>query len=189
MSGVGQEKGEQMPGRAIERVVVIGDGAWGTTLALLLCRNGIKTTLWSAFHEQAEELHTQRENSRFLPGVPLPEELEITADPFEAAKEADLAFSVVPTQFLRSVAETFEDALAGDVPLVTATKGIEIETFHTPSEILREILGERPLAVLSGPSHAEEVAAGMPASVVVASEDNDLAHRVQGALSREAFCV
>ena len=178
-----------MPGRAIERVVVIGDGAWGTTLALLLCRNGIKTTLWSAFHEQAEELHTQRENSRYLPGVPLPEELEITADPFEAAKEADLAFSVVPTQFLRGVAETFEDALAGDVPLVTATKGIEIETFLTPSQILREVLGERPLAVLSGPSGAQEVAAGMPASVVIASEDDDLAHRVQGALSSETFWV
>lgn len=172
-----------------KRVCVIGDGGWGTTLALLLHRRGVKTTLWSAFPEQVDELRRLGENRRYLPGIPLPEGLGVTADPFEAARGVDLAISVVPTQFLRGVAERFEDALAGDVPLATATKGIEIETFRTPSEILQEVLGERRMAVISGPSHAEEVAAGLPASVVVASKDADFASEVQSVISSDTFRV
>jgi len=87
------------------------------------------------------------------------------------------------------VAEQFEDALGGDVPLVTATKGIEIETFRTPGEILREVLGERPLVALAGPSHAEEVALGLPASVAAASADDALARSVQAALASDRFRV
>ena len=175
--------------RRFESVVVIGDGGWGTTLSILLVRNGVKAALWSAFPEHVDELHRDRENRRYLPGIRLPEELEITADPFAAADGAELALSVVPTQFLRGVANIFEDALPGDVPMVSATKGIEIETFKTPTEILAEVLGERPLAVLSGPSHAEEVAIGLPASVVVASEDEGLARRTQATLSSESFRI
>ncbi|MEW6073103.1 MAG: NAD(P)H-dependent glycerol-3-phosphate dehydrogenase [Planctomycetota bacterium] len=174
---------------SLRRAVVLGDGGWGTALAVLLTKNGIATTLWSAFPAQAEEIRAARENRRFLPGVPLPEELAITADAFAAAAGADVAFSVVPTQYLRRVAEQFEDALAGDVPIVTATKGIEIETFRTPGEILGEVLGERPLVALTGPSHAEEVARGLPASVVAASTDETLAQAVQGALTSDSFRV
>jgi glycerol-3-phosphate dehydrogenase (NAD(P)+) len=173
----------------IERAVVIGDGGWGTTLALLLVRAGVHTTLWSAFPEQSAELAKRRENQRFLPGVPLPKELAFSADPFVAARAADLALSVVPTQYLREVAARFEDALPGSVPIISATKGIEIETFRTPLAILREVLGERPMGVLSGPSHAEEVARGLPASVVCASRDLGLAQRVQEVLSGDAFRV
>jgi glycerol-3-phosphate dehydrogenase (NAD(P)+) len=121
--------------------------------------------------------------------VKLPDNLEFTADPFEAAAHAELAVSVVPTQFLRKVAETFEDALSGHVPVVSATKGIEIETFKTPSEILIEVLGRRPIAVISGPSHAEEVAIGLPASVVAASTDENLARRVQATFSSDTFRI
>ena len=182
-------KSQPKPEYAIRKAVVLGDGGWGTTIALLLCRNGIETTLWSAFPEQAEEMRARRENERYLPGIRLPDELAITADPFAAAQGADVAFSVVPTQFLRAVAEQFEDALGGEVPLVTATKGIEIETFHTPGEILREVLGDRPLVALTGPSHAEEVARGLPASVVAASTDDVMARATQIALSSDAFRV
>ncbi len=175
--------------KSYERALVIGDGGWGTAIALLLVENGVKTTLWSAFPEQTADLKRDRENKRFLPGVELPKELALTADPFAAADGADVAISVVPTQFVHAVAERFEDALMGDVPVVSATKGIEIETFRTPSEILADVLGERPLAVLSGPSHAEEVARGLPASVAVASPDEHLARGVQQALSGERFRV
>ena len=180
---------KQRPEKKIERAVVIGDGGWGTALALMLMRTGVRTTLWSAFAEQAREIQAARENKRFLPGVPLPRDLVVTADPFDAARDADLAISAVPTQFLREVAARFEDALKGDVPIVSATKGIEIETFRTPMPILREVLGDRPLAVLSGPSHAEEVARGLPASVVCASRDLKLALRVQEILSGDSFRV
>jgi glycerol-3-phosphate dehydrogenase (NAD(P)+) len=173
----------------VKRVLVLGDGSWGTTLALLLCRNGIETTLWSAFAEQTEELREARENKRFLPGIELPEPMKFSADPYSAAEGVDLVVSVVPTQFLRSVMARFEDALPGDLPIVTATKGLEIETFSTPSQIIADVLGERPIAVLTGPSHAEEVARGLPASVVVACEDEELAECTQRAFSSEFFRV
>ena len=175
--------------RGCKRALVIGDGGWGTTIALLLARNGIATTMWSAFPEHVGDLEERRENHRYLPGVELPDNLSFTADPFQAGHGAEIVFSVVPTQFLRSVVEKFEDAIAGDLPIVTATKGIEIETFRTPSEILGELLGKRRLAVLSGPSHAEEVARGLPASVVAASTDKKFATHVQSLLSGDRFRV
>ena len=178
-----------MPERGFGSAVVLGDGGWGTTLALCLVENGLRVTLWSPFVLQAEELRARRENTRYLPGIALPPELRITADPIAACEEAELAVSVVPTQYLRKVARQFEDALKGDVPLVSATKGLEIETFRRPSEILAEELGERPLCVLSGPSHAEEVARRQPASLVAASTDARLAERVQSSLGGERLRV
>jgi len=175
--------------QVVKRALVIGDGGWGTTLALALHRNGIPVRLWSAFPEQAKEMREQRENRRFLPGVPLPADLEITADPFAAAKGADFVVSVVPTQYLRGIARVFEEALPGNVPIVSATKGIEIETFRTPAQILREVLGNRSTCVLTGPSHAEEVAVGKPCSIVAASEDAALAARTQRAFSSKSFRI
>ena len=178
-----------MSERALKHVLVIGDGSWGTTLALFLSRNGIPCTLWSAFPEQAAEMQQKRENARFLPGYHLPSGITITADPHRAADGADLVISVVPTQYLRSVAQRFEDAIGGNVPIVSATKGLEIETFKTPSQILLEVLGDRPVCVLTGPSHAEEVVALKPAAVLAASTDRALAQRVQVALSSASFRV
>jgi glycerol-3-phosphate dehydrogenase (NAD(P)+) len=125
----------------------------------------------------------------FLPGVALPPELELSADPFSAAEGVDLVVSVVPTQFVRGVAQRFEDALDGNLPLVTATKGFEIETLRRPSQILSEVLGERTICALTGPSHAEEVARGLPASVVAASEDEGVAALVQASFGGETFRV
>lgn len=173
----------------IKHALVIGDGGWGTALALGLVKNGIPVTLWSAFPDQARDLAATRENKRFLPGVTLPREIAITADPERAAHGVDFVVSVVPTQYLRGVANLFEDALPGDVPVVSATKGIEIETFRTPSQILEEVLGARPLCVLTGPSHAEEVARGKPCSVVAASLDQAFASRVQAAFRSNTFRV
>ncbi|MBK7642932.1 MAG: NAD(P)-dependent glycerol-3-phosphate dehydrogenase [Planctomycetes bacterium] len=173
----------------LKHALVIGDGSWGTTLALFLAGNGIPCTLWSAFPEHAAEMQQKRENTRFLPGYRLPSGITITADPHRAADGADLVISVVPTQYLRSVSQRFEDALSGMVPIVSATKGLEIETFKTPSQILLEVLGERPICVLTGPSHAEEVVALKPAAVLAASADRALAQRVQAALSAPSFRV
>jgi len=178
-----------MAERALKHALVIGDGSWGTTLALFLARNGIPCTLWSAFPEHAAEMQQKRENARFLAGHHLPSGITITADPHRAAAGADLVFSVVPTQYLRAVAQRFEDAISGSVPIVSATKGLEIETFKTPSQIWLEVLGERPICVLTGPSHAEEVVALKPAAVLAASTNLALAQRVQVALSSASFRV
>ena len=173
----------------IERALVLGDGSWGTTLALLLARQGIATTLWSPFLAQARELEATRENKRFLPGVQLPKEMSFSADPGTAAGGAELVVSAIPTQYLRACLEKFEDALPGTVPVATATKGLEIETLRSPTKIIARVLGERPMCVLTGPSHAEEVARGLPASVVAASTDKDLAQLVQAAFTSETFRV
>lgn len=173
----------------VRRALVIGDGSWGTTLAILLARNGIETTLWSAFQDQALAMQSSRSNEAFLPGIGFPENLHVSADPFPAAEGAELVVSVVPTQYLRPVAMRFEDALPGRMPLVTASKGLEMETFRSPSQILREVLGERTVCVLTGPSHAEEVATGKPASVVAACKDLKFAELVQDAFSSDAFRV
>ena len=173
----------------VSRALVIGDGSWGTTLALRLARNGIDTTLWSAFPEQSAQLSRDRSNEAFLPGVPFPENLRVSADPFAAADGADLVVSVVPTQYVGQVALRFEDALKGSTPIVTASKGLEIDTFRTPSQILERVLGKRSLCVLTGPSHAEEVAHDLPASLVAGSSDEDFARRVQQAFNCDAFRV
>lgn len=178
-----------MADHGIKRALVLGDGGWGTTLAVLLSKQGIPTVLWSAFPEQASELREKRENVRFLPGVALPDNLECSADPFAAAEGVDFVVSAVPTQFIRGVAEQFEDALKGTQPIVSASKGLEIETFKRPSQILRQVLGDRPLCVLTGPSHAEEVARGLPATVVAASENKKLGRKTQEAFTSDAFRV
>ena len=173
----------------VKRALVIGDGSWGTTLALVLARNGIPSSLWCVSPEHAAEIRRDKENKRFLPGIPLPKEILVTADPSRAAAGAELVVSVVPTQYLRGVALRFEDALPGNMPIVSATKGIEIETFKTPSQILVEVLGQRSICVLTGPSHAEEVVLQKPAAVLAASSDKLVAQRVQLAFSSTSFRV
>ena len=174
---------------AARTVTVLGDGSFGTALSLQLAKNDCEVRLWSAFAEQSAAIARDRENKRYLPGIHLPGNVHPVPDPIEATADAELVVSVVPTQHLRSVAERFEPALSEHVPLVSASKGLEIETFHRPSEILLEVLGARPIAVLTGPSHAEEVARGLPASVVAASEDAQLAALVQATFNGETFRV
>ncbi|MFT4649177.1 MAG: glycerol-3-phosphate dehydrogenase (NAD(P)+) [Glaciecola sp.] len=175
--------------KANTRVAVLGDGSWGTTLAMVLARNGVSTILWSAFPESCELLRKDRRNEAYLPGVDFPASLELTADPFEAVKGADFLVSVIPTQYLRETARRFEEAIPGDLPMVSASKGIEVETLKSPTGILKEVLGDRPMCVLTGPSHAEEVARGLPATLVAGCEDLEFAQQVQAAFNSDTFRV
>lgn len=174
-------------------IAVLGDGAWGTAVALLLAsRPGQAVRLWSARAENAELLRKNRENTRFLPGVPIPPEITLTADAGEAVDGADMWVSAIPTVYLRAtLGRVREEAGPIRVPVVSLTKGIERGTFARPSEIIREALGvpSEAVVVLSGPSHAEEVARGLPTTVVAASEDEELALEVQRRFSTERFRV
>jgi glycerol-3-phosphate dehydrogenase (NAD(P)+) len=113
----------------------------------------------------------------------------LSADPHSAAADAQIAICAVPTQFVAQVAARFEDAIPGTATVVSASKGLEIETFLTPSEILQRVLGERPVCVLTGPSHAEEVARGLPASLVAGCSDGGCARTVQEAFNCDTFRV
>lgn len=173
----------------MDRALVIGGGGWGTALALVLNERGVQARI--AVHDAAyaKEMAAERRNSRYLPGVELPERVEVTGEVGAAAGE-QVVFSVVPSQFLRATLERWKTSLlARQRVYVTATKGIEQETQKRPTQILREVLGDVPVVVLSGPSHAEEVARRMPTTVVAASADRGVGLRIQDLLNTERFRV
>ena len=171
------------------RVAVIGNGGWGTALALVAARNGADTRLWGYEAEYVAETARTRENSRYLAGVELPEALLLTSDAKEALQNVDLVLSVVPTQFIRATFTSIGSAVPAGVPIVSCSKGVERDTVRRPSEILREVLGPRPIAVLSGPNHAEELARGAPATTVVACEEASVRESVQHFLSDPGFRI
>lgn len=169
---------------------VLGSGGWGTAIAILLSQKpGHRVRLWSAHPESARQLREHRENIRLLPGIPIPETIVITDDPAEAVAGADGWISAVPTAFLRETLARFAPHYPGDIPVVSLSKGIETGTFRRPTEVVHEVLGARRLVVLSGPSHAEEVARGLPTSVVVAAADWRLAAWAQEHFGTERFRV
>jgi glycerol-3-phosphate dehydrogenase (NAD(P)+) len=160
------------------RVGIVGSGAWGTAMALHLHRAGASVLLWSAHAERAEQLRQSRENGPLLPGVPIPPAIHISSE------SADLAeclwwFVAVPTVHLRATVARLVDQFPPQAAVVSLTKGIEQTTFERPSQILGRLLRTERVAVLSGPSHAEEVARGYPCSLVVAADDQRLAETIQ----------
>lgn len=169
------------------RVAVIGGGAWGTALAILAAESGARTTLWFRRPEAAGEVSRARENVRYLPGVRIPEAVEIAhgAD----IPEADVWIGAIPTQHIRSVAGEFRLQVPRGAVLVSTAKGIEQATGLRPSQVWREAAGAQRVVVLSGPSHAEEVGRGLPASVVAASEDQGAAEQIQTMLTSGRFRV
>ncbi len=162
------------------RVTVLGDGGWGTALALLNLRRNNQVTLWSAFPEYAAELQSKRENKKFLPGISLPADLHISSDLKTSLEFADVVVLAIPTQFLRRVLIKVKDFGCDNKIFVSVAKGIEKETCLRPSEIIRSILGNKAsVVVLSGPSHAEEVARNVPTLVVAASDQVEQARKIQ----------
>ena len=173
------------------RVTVLGDGGWGTALAIVNARRNNDVLLWSAFPDHAKVIERDRENKKFLPEVKLPEGLRISADLQEAVTFGDFLVLAIPTQFLRNILfKIKEHNPAKEKILVSVAKGIEKKTSLRPSEIIHSILGEQhPLVVLSGPSHAEETSRQNPTLVVVASKSPGAAEAVQNAFADTYFRV
>jgi glycerol-3-phosphate dehydrogenase (NAD(P)+) len=172
----------------LEPIAVAGNGGWGTAVALVLANKGLDVRLWGIEEDYVRRTARTRKNPRYLPGVSLPEAILVTPDYGEASEGAALVVSAVPTQHLRVTWERLaeEDASSG-APILSLSKGIEVKTLLRPTQILREVVGRRKLAVLAGPSHAEEVARGLPAAVVVAAADEELARAVQATISTDRF--
>jgi glycerol-3-phosphate dehydrogenase (NAD(P)+) len=172
------------------RFAILGDGAWGTAIALVLAQNpNHRVALWSARADNGRILRERRENIRLLPGVPIPDAILLTMDVAEAVAAADLWIVAIPTVYLRSTLAPVAATLTAPKPVLSLAKGIENHTFLRPTEIIREVLGPRQTAVLSGPSHAEEVSRGLPTTVVVAGDDGTLIRWVQECFGTDRFRV
>ena len=170
------------------RAVVLGGGGWGTALSVVLCDNGYETTLWARNPDKAAAMERSRENPR-LPGVCLPEALRFTGD-LSCLQEADLAVVAVPSFAVRETIRRAAPYLGPDTVLVSVSKGIERDTNRRMSEILwEETEGRWKIAVLSGPSHAEEVGLRLPTGCVSASPDRTAARFVQDAFMNGYFRV
>ncbi|MBL8822243.1 MAG: NAD(P)-dependent glycerol-3-phosphate dehydrogenase [Planctomycetia bacterium] len=167
--------------RKIGKLAVIGDGAMGTACAIMAHARGIQEiTLWSARAESGVELCKHRENKVLLPGIIIPDQITLTLDVENAIQDADLILVAVPTVYLRTTISRFvQQVSANTIPVLSVVKGLETGTLLRPSEIIETVWGKRPIAVLSGPCHAEEITRGKPTGLVVASIDGQLAKLVQ----------
>src|SRR3984957_12381746 len=173
-----------MHNRRTEPMTVIGAGSWGTALAIQLAREGHPTQLWGRDGVQLEAMRRARRNARYLPDAEFPDLLQTAADLRPALQAARDALIAVPSHAFRATLELIKPHLGPDTRIAWATKGFEIATGMLPHQVAQRVLGARPGAVLSGPTFAKEVGAGLPTAMTVASEDEgfakDLALRLSG---------
>ena len=174
------------------KVTVVGATTWGTTLSLVLSKEGREVTLFARNQDERDQLAIARENSRFLPGVRFPEQLEISSDPAEALPDAAMIVIAVPSDRLRENARRIADHVAPDAVVVNAAKGLELPSALRMSQVLAEELPESVvprICSLSGPNLAKEILQGKPSTTVVASESHEAAERAQTALLSSRFRV
>jgi glycerol-3-phosphate dehydrogenase (NAD(P)+) len=175
----------------VNRLAVIGGGAWGTALAIALAPRFERVRLWVYETDVAGRLQTERQNGTYLPGFQIPENVSVTSDLGIAAEDAEVVLSVMPSHHVRRVYERMLPHLAESMIFVSATKGLEIGSMLRMSEIIQASVTEfsPQVAALSGPTFAKEVARGEPTALVVASPDADLNRRIQAAFSGPTFRV
>ncbi|MTI69909.1 MAG: NAD(P)H-dependent glycerol-3-phosphate dehydrogenase [Firmicutes bacterium] len=173
----------------MKNIGVIGGGSWGTALAILLGKKGYNVDLWIRNNKQVKKMKMARENVRYLPGVILPDKININNDMLKTIHKKDIILLAVPSHAVRNVLEKMQKHVEANQVIVNVAKGVEQNTLFRVSEIVKEILPESNYAILSGPSHAEEVAKDMPTAVVVASETRKIAEYVQKVFMAPKFRV
>lgn len=171
------------------KISVLGAGSWGTALSLLLHNNGHSVRLWSALKDEVEMLRAKREHESKLPGVHLPEDIEITWDLESCLKDPDVAVLAVPSPFTRSTSAQMAPYVKEGQIIVNVAKGVEENTLMTLSEIISQEIPQANVCVLSGPSHAEEVGRGIPTTCVVSAETRETAEYLQGIFMSPVFRV
>jgi glycerol-3-phosphate dehydrogenase (NAD(P)+) len=171
------------------KIGVVGAGGWGTALAKVLCASEHDVVLWCREEDVRTSIRDRRENTRFLPGIELPQPLRVTGSLDEAARDADVVVLAVPSPYFRSVAEQLAPSVSRAATIVSATKGLEESTHLRMSEVIRETLEDSWPVVLSGPTFAREVALGEPTALVAASADLARAKRIQERFSSPSFRI
>ena len=170
-------------------ISVIGAGSWGTALALLLHKNGHHVTVWSIVESEIQMLQTEHEHKDKLPGVKLPEDMEFTTDLQAALQDKDVLVLAVPSPYTRSTSHNMAPYVKEGQIIVNVAKGIEEHTVMTLSQIIEEEIPQAEVAVLSGPSHAEEVGRGIPTTIVVGAKRKKTAEYLQNIFMNEVFRV
>lgn len=168
---------------------MIGAGSWGMALSVLLHNSGHQVTIWSALKEEVTLLTEKRENAEKLPGVVLDEKIGVTADLESAVRGKDILVLAVPSPFVRSTAANMKSYVADHQIIVNVAKGIEESTLMTLSQVIEDEVGQADVAVLSGPSHAEEVGRGIPTTIVVGAHSRKTAEYVQNVFMSPVFRV
>ena len=173
------------------KISVIGSGGWGIALTILLYKNGHDLTIWSFDKREAEELKTTRENKTKLPNILLTEDIKVTDNLKEAVDNKDVLILAVPSKAIRSVSKSLKDIIKDNQIIVNVAKGLEEDTLKTMTDIIEEELkGKNPqVAVLSGPSHAEEVGKGIPTTCVVSAHNKELTLHLQNIFMNPSFRV
>ena len=170
------------------KIAILGIGTWGSALAITLRKNNHILSLWTYSKEEEAELKNTREPKN-LPGTSFAEDIEITSSLDKALKDKEMVIFAVPSLFTRSVAEQVKDYIQKEQILLTVSKGIEEKSLLTMSQILEEIFPENPVAVLSGPSHAEEVSRFLPTTIVCAAKEESCAKTIQKTFQSDSFRV
>lgn len=178
-----------------ETITIIGDGAMATVCGLLLESRGYGVTIWGVFADHVDEMIQTRENHRYLPGHRLPDAIRLTASEAQAFDGATVALNAVPTQYIRPVWERLAPHVPAELPIASVAKGVEQETSLRPTQIIADVLKDhpdkpaRPLAAISGPSVADELAQCLPATVCAASDDEVFSKRLQEMFTTHWFRV
>ena len=175
--------------KQMAKVNVLGAGSWGTALSLLLNKNGHQVKLWSALEDEVKLLQEKREHPNKLPGVHIPEAVEITSDLEGCLKDPDVVVLAVPSPFTRSTAKQMAPFVKEGQIIVNVAKGVEEKTLMTLSEIISQEIPVADVCVLSGPSHAEEVGREIPTTCVVSAETRKTAEYLQGIFMSPVFRV
>lgn len=170
------------------KIAVLGTGGWGTALAIMASNYGNEVALWSPFKEEVSGIQRFGENKKLLPGVPVPPEIELTTD-ISCAAGADLTILAVPSFAVRDIAALLKPVINDGALIANASKGLEKGTHCRLSQVISEALPMARVAVLSGPSHAEEVARGVPTSIISACEDVEAAEQVQDIMMNPKFRI
>ncbi|MDE6748517.1 MAG: NAD(P)H-dependent glycerol-3-phosphate dehydrogenase [Lachnospiraceae bacterium] len=170
-------------------ISIIGAGSWGTALALLLYNNGHRITVWSIVEKEIEMLKTEHEHKDKLPGVKLPEDMEFTTDLESAVSGKDIMVLAVPSPYTRNTSKSMAPYVKEGQIIVNVAKGIEEDTLMTLSQIIEEEIPRAEVAVLSGPSHAEEVGKGIPTTIVVGARSKKTAEYLQNIFMSKVFRV
>lgn len=171
------------------KIGIIGAGSWGIALSVLLHNNGNEVSVWSILPDEIEMLRRELEHKDKLPGVKLPEDMEFTCDLKKAVAKKDLLVLAVPSPFVRSTAHSLQNVVTKGQIIVNVAKGIEEKTLMTLSQVIEEEVPNADVAVLSGPSHAEEVGRGIPTTIVVGAHSKETAEFVQNLFMNEVFRV